>query len=119
MLVVGFATGVFGANCYVAAPAAGEQCVIVDPGQDAVSSIADVLREHRLKPVAVLLTHGHLDHTWWVLPVGGAHDVPALIHPADRGQLPGHGPRTTIGRERVTSPYLQALQQQPAEGVRR
>lgn len=87
MLVVGFATGVFGANCYVVAPTAGERCVIVDPGQDAVAGITDVLREYRLKPAAVLLTHGHLDHTWSVLPVCGAYDVPALIHPTDRAQL--------------------------------
>ena len=87
MLVVGFATGIFSANCYVVAPAAGERCLIVDPGQDAVRPIAAALREHRLKPAGVLLTHGHLDHTWSVLPVCGAHDVPAFIHPADRGQL--------------------------------
>lgn len=87
MLVVGFPTGVFGANCYLLATAAGEHCVIVDPGQDAVSAIDDALREHRLKPAAVLLTHGHLDHMWSVLPVCGAHGVPAYVHPADRSRL--------------------------------
>jgi hydroxyacylglutathione hydrolase len=87
VLVVGFPTGVFGANCYLLATAAGEHCVIVDPGQDAVSAIDDALREHRLKPAAVLLTHGHLDHMWSVLPVCGAHGVPAYVHPADRARL--------------------------------
>jgi len=37
--------------------------------------------------VAVLLTHGHFDHTFSVLPVCQAREVPAYIHPADRGQL--------------------------------
>lgn len=87
MLVVGFATGVFAANCYLVAPAAGDECVIVDPGQDAAPAIDDALREHRLKPAAVLLTHGHLDHMWSVLPVCGAHGVPAFVHPADRRSL--------------------------------
>lgn len=87
MLIAGFPAGSFGTNCYVIAPAAGERCVVVDPGQDAVDGVADILREHRLLPAAVVLTHGHLDHMWSVLPVCGAHDVPAYIHPADRFML--------------------------------
>ncbi len=87
MLVTGFPAGAFAANCYVIAPAPGEECVIVDPGQDAVDSIDDILAEHRLKPVAVLLTHGHIDHIWSVAPVCGAKDIPAYIHPADRALL--------------------------------
>jgi glyoxylase-like metal-dependent hydrolase (beta-lactamase superfamily II) len=52
-----------------------------------VDGVAEILREHRLRPAAVVLTHGHLDHMWSVLPVCGAHDVPAYIHPADRFML--------------------------------
>ncbi|MEV5413447.1 MBL fold metallo-hydrolase [Thermopolyspora sp. NPDC052614] len=93
MLIAGFPAGSFQANCYVIAPAAGEECVIVDPGQDAVPGLDDLLREHRLKPVAVLLTHGHIDHMWSVVPVCGARDIPAWIHPEDRELLsdPGKG----------------------------
>ncbi|MFC7387825.1 MULTISPECIES: MBL fold metallo-hydrolase [Sphaerisporangium] len=93
MLIDGFPAGSLQANCYVVAPAAGEECVIVDPGQDAVRGLDDMLREHRLKPVAVLLTHGHIDHMWSVAPVCGARDVPAWIHPEDRDLLtdPGKG----------------------------
>ncbi len=47
----------------------------------------EVLAEHRLHPVAVLLTHGHVDHTFSVLPVCQARDVPAYIHPDDRAQI--------------------------------
>ncbi|MFC4060382.1 MBL fold metallo-hydrolase [Planomonospora corallina] len=93
MLIAGFPAGSFQTNCYVVAPAAGEECVIVDPGQNAVGDLDDVLREHRLKPVAVLVTHGHIDHMWSVAPVCGARDVPAWIHPEDRDLLsdPGKG----------------------------
>ncbi|MCK2216703.1 MBL fold metallo-hydrolase [Actinomadura sp. ATCC 31491] len=87
MLIAGFPAGAFQTNCYVVAPAAGEECVIVDPGQEAVQGVDDLLREHRLKPVAVVLTHGHLDHVWSVAPVCGARDVPAWIHPEDRHLL--------------------------------
>jgi hydroxyacylglutathione hydrolase len=87
VLVTGFPAGAFAANCYVIAPAPGEECVIVDPGQDSVDGIEEILAEHRLKPVAVLATHGHIDHVWSVAPVCGAKDIPAYIHPADRPLL--------------------------------
>ena len=84
MLVVGFPAGPFETNCWVVAPDRGEQCVVIDPGVNAEEHLEDVLTEHKLAPVAVLITHGHLDHTWAVAPVCGAKDIPALIHPADR-----------------------------------
>ena len=87
MLVAGFPAGAFAANCYVVAPAPGEECVIIDPGQDAEHGIDEVLAEHRLRPAAVLLTHGHIDHVWSVVPVCGAKGIPAYIHPDDRALL--------------------------------
>ena len=87
MLVTGFPAGSFAANCYLVAPAPGEECVIIDPGQDAEPGIEDLLAKYRLKPIAVLLTHGHIDHMWSVAPVCGAKGIPAYIHPDDRGLL--------------------------------
>ena len=87
MLVAGFPAGSFQTNCYVVASAAGEACIVVDPGQDAVEPLEALLAEHRLTPVAVLLTHGHFDHTFSVAPVCDGHDVPAWIHPDDRDML--------------------------------
>ena len=84
MLVAGFPAGAFAANCYIVAPAPGTECVIIDPGQDAAPGIDELLAAHRLKPAAVLLTHGHLDHVWSVAPVCGAKGIPAYIHPDDR-----------------------------------
>jgi hydroxyacylglutathione hydrolase len=87
VFVAGFPTGVFAANCYIVAAGAGAECVVVDPGEDAAPAVADIVREHRLKPVAVLLTHGHLDHMWSVLPVCGTHEAVCWVHPSDRGML--------------------------------
>jgi hydroxyacylglutathione hydrolase len=87
LLVVGFPAGLFAANCYVVAPSAGERCVVIDPGQDAVPALSEVLREHRLRPAAVLLTHGHIDHMWSAFPVCDAHGVAAYIHARDRDRL--------------------------------
>jgi glyoxylase-like metal-dependent hydrolase (beta-lactamase superfamily II) len=87
VLVVGFPAGALQANCYLLAGGAGEPCVIVDPGQDAVEPIMDTVRQHRLSPVAVLLTHGHFDHTFSVAPVCDGDGIPAWIHPSDRAML--------------------------------
>ncbi|MBE7189400.1 MBL fold metallo-hydrolase [Jatrophihabitans endophyticus] len=87
MLIAGFPSDATDTNCYVIAPGDGEQCVVVDPGIGVTGQLDEIVAEHRLHPVAVLLTHGHFDHTFSVLPVCQARDVPALIHPADRGQL--------------------------------
>ena len=87
MLVAGFPAGAWGTNCYVLAADAGNECVVIDPGQDAAKGVDQVVRENKLKPVAVLLTHGHIDHMWSVLPVCGTYDSTAYIHPADRHLL--------------------------------
>jgi glyoxylase-like metal-dependent hydrolase (beta-lactamase superfamily II) len=101
VLVAGFPAGAFAANCYVVAPGPGEQCVIIDPGQDAERGIEEILATHRLRPAAVLLTHGHIDHVWSVAPVCGAKGIPAYIHPADRALLsdPAKGFPLGIGQE--------------------
>lgn len=87
MLVTGFPADAFGTNCYVVATAPGEQCVVIDPGIGVVQQLDALLIEHRLHPVAVVLTHGHIDHTFSVTPVCGARGIPAYIHPDDRELL--------------------------------
>jgi glyoxylase-like metal-dependent hydrolase (beta-lactamase superfamily II) len=67
----------------VVAPEAGGECVVVDPGLEVVPELDELLAEHRLQPVAVLLTHGHIDHTFSVTPVCGARGIPAYLHPGD------------------------------------
>ena len=101
MLVSGFPAGAFAANCYVVAPARGAECVIVDPGQDAQQGIDELLVRYRLKPIAVLLTHGHIDHMWSVAPVCGAKGIPAYVHPDDRELLadPAKGLSLTVGQQ--------------------
>ena len=99
MLIAGFPAGPWGTNCYVAATGPGNECVVIDPGKDAAAGVADLVREHRLKPVAVLVTHGHVDHMWCVAPVAGTYDATAWIHPRDRhlltDPLAGMSPETT------------------------
>jgi hydroxyacylglutathione hydrolase len=87
VFVTGLPAEAFGTNCYLVAVAPGEQCLIVDPGIGVLDQLDATLAEHRLHPAAVLLTHGHLDHTFSVAPVCGARGIPAYVHPADREML--------------------------------
>ena len=87
MFIAGFPAGPWGTNCYVVATGAGAECVVIDPGKDAAAGVDQVVREHKLKPVSVLVTHGHIDHMWCVAPVAGTYDSTAWIHPADRHLL--------------------------------
>ena len=87
MLVEGFPAAAFDTNCWVVAPGPGQECVVVDPGIGVQDELDALLHRHRLQPVAVLLTHGHLDHTFSVTPVCGDRGIPAWIHPADRELL--------------------------------
>ena len=87
MLIAGFPAGPWGTNCYVVATAPGSECVVIDPGMEATEGVARVVEEHRLKPVSVLVTHGHVDHMFCVAPVAGGYDATAWIHPSDRHLL--------------------------------
>lgn len=87
MLIAGFPAGSFAANCYLLATGPASECLIIDPGQDAEQGINEIVERYGLRPVAVLATHGHIDHIWSVAPVCGARGIPAYIHPADRALL--------------------------------
>lgn len=104
MFVRSIVADAFGTNCYIVAPAAGEECLIVDPGVGVVDRVQEVLREHRLRPAAVLLTHGHLDHVYSVTPVC-AGTTGAYIHADDRYRL--RDPLATMNPQ-----LLMALEQQ-------
>ena len=87
MLIAAFPAGPWATNCYVVAPGPGEECVVIDPGMDAADGVAEVVRQHNLRPAAVLVTHGHIDHMFCVTPVAGAYDAAAYVHPDDRHLL--------------------------------
>lgn len=85
-LLRGFPTWIELTNGWVLAPyGPGGPCVIVDvpPGP---RTLVDHVRDHDLHVDAVLLTHGHLDHTGGVATLLAAlpHEVDVLVHAADR-----------------------------------
>jgi glyoxylase-like metal-dependent hydrolase (beta-lactamase superfamily II) len=69
-------------NCYVIAPERGGPAVIVDAPPD-VHAVVRLLTAHDLVPVALLVTHGHVDHAGGAAGVVEQTGVSAYIHPDD------------------------------------
>ncbi len=119
MLVAGFPTGSWSTNCYLVAAGPGEPCVIIDPGQESIDGVHDLIREHRLAPAAVLLTHGHIDHIWSVAPLSSEFGIPAMIHSADRHRLVDPAGTTLLAsREQLLSMTKNSLELTEPQDVR-
>lgn len=88
MLIDSFAAPMFATNCWVLATEPGAECVVVDPGMPDVSGqLAELLARHNLKPVAVIATHGHLDHTFSIQSIADGYGIASYIHSEDRAFL--------------------------------
>jgi len=53
--------GMMATNCYIISNCRTKEAILVDPA-DQADRILSVIEENQLKPVAILLTHGHFDH---------------------------------------------------------
>ena len=88
MLIDSFAAPMYATNCWVIATEPGAECVVIDPGMPDVSQqVTEILERHNLKPVAVIATHGHLDHTFSIQAIADGYEIPSYIHSEDRAAL--------------------------------
>lgn len=62
------------------------ECVIVDPGEEA-GKIADFIEKKELKPVAILLTHGHFDHIGAVDEIRNRYGIKVYAAAAEKETL--------------------------------
>jgi glyoxylase-like metal-dependent hydrolase (beta-lactamase superfamily II) len=81
--IVTIPNGAFVENCYLVIDETARQCAIVDPGEEAGLILRQVERA-AVVPVAIWLTHAHLDHVLGVTHVRAATGAPVFLHPADR-----------------------------------
>ena len=108
-----------GTNCYFLCDETQGVCAVVDPG-GSPDRILKVLEQLKCRPCAILLTHGHYDHTGAVADLLRAYPgTPVYIHRADyggadretfplAGQVPegavtfyGEGDRVSVGSLQV------------------
>lgn len=75
-----------GANCYLLVDRDG-RCVAVDPGAGVLEELVTRVQDAGLQPRGVLLTHGHVDHTWSAAPLSALWKVPVHVHEADVHRL--------------------------------
>jgi hydroxyacylglutathione hydrolase len=80
--------GDFQTNCYVVRQdEAALDCVIIDPGFEA-DDLLGFLSQHQLNPVAVMITHGHADHTAGLAALRREYPrIKVSIHKDDAGLL--------------------------------
>lgn len=71
----------FGTNCWLLAADGSEDAVVVDPGFEP-EALRSLLERAGKRPVAVLLTHAHVDHAYAAGDFAG-DDLPVFIHQAD------------------------------------
>lgn len=73
-------TGMLGENCYIIYNT--DKCIIVDPG-DEKEKIKKQIQELSLVPSAILLTHGHFDHTGASYDLAKDFNIPIYISKKD------------------------------------
>ena len=101
-------------NAWIVAPdGPGGECVLVDAPPEP-GPILDRLRDLDLRLVALLSTHGHVDHVGGVTSVVKAHDhpVPVHIHREDEHML-----LDPVGSSGMLGRYLEGLDVSPPEVI--
>lgn len=83
LLVEGFPLWFFETNCWVVAPGEHGPCVVIDAPPDP-DAIAARIEHHDLHPVALLTTHGHIDHVGGIGDLVERYPMPVYVHDLDR-----------------------------------
>lgn len=82
MLIKTLPVGQFETNCYIVTNENTLECVVIDPGDES-NTIMDYLEENHLKCRAIMLTHGHMDHTGAVAAVMEETGAPVYMNARD------------------------------------
>jgi len=70
-------------NTYIFGSSNIKEVVIVDPGAEA-EKIINTVETMEVKPISVLITHGHGDHVGAAAVISNYYDIPILFHEKSR-----------------------------------
>lgn len=79
MILKSISVGSYGTNCYIFGSNKTKEVVIIDPGAE-IKKIATVIKNLGLRPIAVLLTHGHKDHSQKAVKIVDIYKIPLMYH---------------------------------------
>ena len=82
MLIKTMQVGFIGTNCYILTDETTMKSAVIDPGGDS-NMILDYMERNKMECVAVILTHGHLDHTMGVDYMLQETGAPLYMHKLD------------------------------------
>ena len=71
--------GALGTNCYIFGSDITREIIIIDPGDDA-TTIINTIENLNAKPISVLLTHGHFDHSMRIGKVLRYYKIPLMYN---------------------------------------
>ncbi len=74
----------YGVNCYIVSDEKQKVCAVIDPASPEISACLEALE---LKPICILLTHGHFDHVSYLDDIAERYNVPVYIHKNDEELL--------------------------------
>ncbi len=81
MILEKLVVGSYVVNTYIFGSSNSKEVVILDPGAEA-EKIINTIDKLEVKPIAVLVTHGHGDHTGNVGEISSHFDIPIMFHEA-------------------------------------
>ena len=87
MLIKTLPVGQLETNCYVVTDETSMDCAVIDPGDES-NSILNYLEEHKMNCRAILITHGHWDHTGAAAAIVEETGADLYIHQLDTTSNP-------------------------------
>ncbi len=95
-----------------------KECIIVDPGMSTEREkerVEKYIAENELKPIKIVLTHGHFDHVMGCAWTVKSYNVPVLIHKADKAMLSHASQTCAMFGLKIEAPPAQTTDLEPGK----
>jgi len=79
MILKKLVVGSYITNCYIFGSSETQEVVIIDPGAEG-EKIINTIEELNAKPIAVLITHSHMDHVNAAVVISSYYDIPIMSY---------------------------------------